>query len=180
MSNGGISASGRVLRWVMWRAPKRAVAYTVASNMNLVSDMGRRWIVWGVLGAYLWGMRWLAVHVVPPLRVVSAVLLLLWFWHGINLVKWTMHARATAARARAMQRQQFQMIEQLPGQIQQAVGAAASRAQGGIDMFGAIRRQPQGPATKEEAFQAGLPWAGEPPPGMEPLIPWRRLFRRRQ
>jgi hypothetical protein len=181
MVSSGIPWSGRAVRWLFWRAPKRAARYTWDSNMALASDIGRRLAVFCVFGAWLWGFRWLVEHVLPiqGLRTLSAVLLLLWFWHGVNLFNWIRHARAGASRARALQREQMATLQELRGDVRQAMSTMANQARGGIDMFGAIRRQPQGPATKEEAFQAGQPWT-EPPPGMEPLIPWRRLFRRRR
>jgi small-conductance mechanosensitive channel len=177
VAKGGISLSGRALRAVLWRAPLRVTKYTVAGYMATSQEVGRRWISMTGLGLWLWFLWRVALGLgVQGFIEFTSFLLLLWIWRFVVLVKWTIGLRVAAARARAQQRQMLETLNQLPGQIQQAV---ANRAPGGIDMFGAIRRQPQGPATREEAFQAGQPWT-EPPPGMEPLIPWRRLFRRRQ
>src|SRR5215207_4369891 len=117
--------TGRAVGWLFWRAPKRAVGYTIASNLALASDLGRRWMLFAVFGLYLWGMRWVSIHLVPPLRLVTAILLLLWFWHGINLVKWTIGARAYAARQRAIQREMYQTVTvTLPEQMRQSLMAA--------------------------------------------------------
>lgn len=121
MSSGDIQWSGRAVRWLFWRAPKRAARYTWDSNLALASDLGRRWILFAVFGAYLWGLRWLAVHLVPPLRSVSAILLLLWFWHGLNLIRWTIHARAASARARAVQREQYQIMQELRADFREVI-----------------------------------------------------------
>jgi hypothetical protein len=184
VSQGGISVSGRAMRWLFWRAPKSAVAYTIAGNMALVSDLGRRWLVFFVFGAYLWGMRWLATNLVPPLRTITALLLLLWFWHGINLVRWTLHARAQAARARAMQREMYQTLNALPGQLQQLARQAIPQT-GGFTVPGMLRRDDpvrdeHERMAREQAEQVRQWTGGDVPTGdkFEPLITWPKFLRR--
>jgi small-conductance mechanosensitive channel len=126
---GDIQWSGRVLRAVLWRAPLRVTKYTVAGYMATSQEVGRRWIAMTGLGLWLWFLWRVALGLgVQGFIEFTSFLLLLWIWRFVVLVKWTIGLRVAAARARAQQRQMLEALNQLPGQIQQAV---ASRAQGG-------------------------------------------------
>jgi hypothetical protein len=151
MSNGDIPWSGRAVRWLFWSAPKRAVKYTVDSNMALASDLGRRWITWIMFGAYLWGFRWLVRHILPVdgLRALSAVLLLLWFWHGLNLLKWSIKTNSYAARQRALAREQHAILHELRGDFRNAISAAAGRVSGGTYTMPNLLRH-HDPAAEEQ------------------------------
>jgi hypothetical protein len=184
VSKGGVSPSGRALRFVLWRLPLGATKFSIARNTAAVTEEGRRILAligfgaWVAVFWYVASFLHAAVGLLWP-RQLAGLFGLLLIWRIIGLARrWWAHRRNLASMARnaQIQRETFKILTALPGQIQQLARQAPG---GGIDMFGAIRRQPQGPATKEEAFQAGQPWT-EPPPGMAPLIPWRRLFRRRR
>jgi hypothetical protein len=192
MARTGITPTGRLLRFVLWRAPLRATQYTVAGYMATVQQAGSRWIAWGGLGLWVWGLWWLAGALgIQGMREFVGFLLLLWLWRGIVLLRWTIHLRMEAARVRAFQRQQFQMIQQLPGQLRQmAAGLPRPGGEGGIDVLNFLRTQPD-PAyaeqqrTRHEQARQVRDWLpeesrdiplGERP---EPLVKMPRWMRRR-
>jgi hypothetical protein len=155
MAGGGISPSGRALRFLLWRAPVRAASYTAAGFVATTTEVGRRWITIAGLGLWVWFLRWLAVRSgVVGFRQVTAFLLLLWFWRLFVLVRWTIGLRVAAARARAMQREIYQTVtEKLPNQMQQWGRQAAAQIPGGtFTMRGSMRHDD--PAADEHARMA--------------------------
>jgi hypothetical protein len=190
MARSGITPTGRLLRFVFWRAPLRATQYTVAGYMATVQQAGSRWIAWGGLGAWVWFLWWLAGALgIQGMREFVGFLLLLWLWRGLVLLRWTIHLRMEAARVRAFQRQQFQMIQQLPGQIRQ-MAASVPRPDGGIDVLNVFGGQPdpvwaeQQRTRREQARQIrdqlpeesrGIPLGDRP----EPLVRMPRWIRRK-
>lgn len=192
MSKGGITPTGRLLRFVFWRAPLRATQYTVAGYMATVQQAGGRWIAWAGLGAWVWFLWWLSgVFGIQGMREFVGFLLLLWLWRGIALLRWTISLRIEAARARAFQRQQFQMLQQLPGQMQKAVAGVAGRAsEGGTDVLNLFRGPPD-PITAEQRqthrrqVEQVREWLPEESKGIplgdrpEPLVRMPRWLRRR-
>jgi hypothetical protein len=190
MSKGGISPSGRAARWLFWRVPRRATEYTVAGYMATAQEVGRRWITIVVFGLWLWFLRWVAEHVVrtEATLAVTAVLLLLWFWRVVSLVQWTIDLKVAAARQRAATRELFQTVQQLPGQIQQAV---ASRTQGGSYTMPNLLRhhdpeyETQRQAAREQAdrSRAWLPSEQQDMPlgdRHDPVFPMPKWMRRRR
>lgn len=120
MANGGISWSGRALRFILWRAPLRAAQYTAAGYMATMQDVGRRGLAIAGFGFWVF-LLWKLAHWadIQGLKEVAAFLLLVWFWRFFVFVRWVYAMRIAAARARAFQRQQIQLLQQLPGQLQQ-------------------------------------------------------------
>jgi hypothetical protein len=140
MASGGISPSGRALRFLLWRAPLRAASSTAAGFMATTQEVGRRWITMAGLGLWLWFLyqvaRWSQIQ---GFRQLTAFLLLLWFWRLFVLIRWTIGLRVAAARARAMQREMYQTLQQLPGQMQQ-LARQAIPAGGGFTVPGMLRQ----------------------------------------
>jgi small-conductance mechanosensitive channel len=137
---GGISPSGRALRFVLWRAPLGAAKYTAAGYMATATEVGRRWIVMAGLGLWLWFCWRVAMASgVQGFFEVMSFLLLLWFWRLFVLVRWTIGLRVAAARARAQQRQMLKALDQLPGQLQQLARQAIPQT-GGFTVPGMLRR----------------------------------------
>jgi hypothetical protein len=125
VAKGGISPSGRALRAVLWRAPRRAVDYTVAGYMATSQEVGRRWISMAGLGAWVWFWWWVSLGLgIQGFIEVTSFLVLLWFWRFVVLIKWTIGLRVAAARARAQQRQMLEVLTQLPGQLKQFARSA--------------------------------------------------------
>lgn len=193
MARGDIQWSGRAVRWLFWRAPKGAAKYAWDSNMALASDLGRRWIVLGVYGGFLWVARQVA-EVVTPLRTPVAVLILLWFFWAVSLARWSWNARPGAARNRQALREIYQSVHEVRGDVrgfaQQVARGLPGRGGEGVDVLNLFRTQPD-PVTaeqqrtrREQAEQVrgwlpeesrGIPLGDRP----EPLVRMPRWMRRR-
>lgn len=139
--SGDIQWSGRALRYVFWRAPKRAAEYTAAGFLATGQEVGRRWLSIAGLGLWLWLLWRVAAWTgIQGAQEFTSFLLLLWIWRLLVLLRWTIRLRVEAARVRAFQRQQFQAIQQLPGQLRQmAAGLPRPGGEGGIDVLGRFR-----------------------------------------
>jgi hypothetical protein len=178
------SYTGRALGWLFWRVPKGTAKYTVAGFMATAQELGRRWTVWAVFGLYLWGLRWVAEHVIRTKMTlaVSALLLLLWIWRGLSLLKWTIDLRVERARQRAAQRKMIATIEQIPEQMRQSLMAAYHA---GVDMrdYGpAYAQTRQMEADQAEQVRGWVNDAnGEPMPAGEwrPVTPMPKWLARR-
>jgi hypothetical protein len=188
--SGDIQWSGRALRYTLWRAPKRAAEYTAAGFLATGQEIGRRWLSIAGLGLWLWLLWRVAAWTgIQGAQELTSFLLLLWIWRVIVLLRWTIRLRVEAARVRAFQRQQFQMIQQLPGQMRQ-LAASVPRPDGGIDVLGLFRGEPD-PVTAEqqqtrrrqaEEIRSQLPEESRDIPlgdRPEPVIPMPRWLRRR-
>ena len=185
MANGGISPSGRALRFVLWRAPMGAAKYTAAGFLATTQDVGRRWLSMAGLGLWVWVMYRVAqASGIEGFRQFTAFLMLLWFWRLVVLVRWTYGLRVAASRARAAQRKQIELLQQLPGQIQQFARQAIPQG-GGFTVLGMKRqhdpvRDQLDEMAREQADQVRQ-WTGnEVPIGdkFEPLVAWPKFLRR--
>jgi hypothetical protein len=137
---GGITPSGRFLRFVFWRAPMAATKYTVAGYMATFQDVGRRWGALAGFGLWVYGIWWLAGQSGSVgFQQVAAFLLLVWFWRLFAVVRWTYKLRVEAARARAIRRRELQLLEQLGGRVQQWGQAIPNAAGGVFTMMGSAR-----------------------------------------
>lgn len=140
MANGDIQWSGRAVRWLVWRLPKSAAKYTWDSNMALATDLGRRWATLIVYGAFLWGLRWVAKYLIPPLwDWPIAVLILIWFYWAVSLARWSWNARPGAARNRQAMREMYQTVHELRTDVREAVTNAANRGGQTFTMLGSSR-----------------------------------------
>jgi hypothetical protein len=152
MARGGMSASGRVLRWWLWKLPVGATKYSIAKNTAVMTEEGRRWLAllaFGFWAFLFWRFAqflhgWLGV--VVPLRLAALFgLLLIWRIVG-HLRRLWVHRRHLSSMARnaQVQRQTYEILTALPGQIQQLARNGITRDGGGFTMFGSMRQDDPG------------------------------------
>ena len=191
MANGDLQWSGRAVRWLVWRLPKSAARYTWDSNMALATDLGRRWATLAVYGAFLWGLRWVANNFIPPLRPWAAILVLLWFYWAVSLVRWSWNARPGASRNRQAMREMYQTVHELRTDVREAISTAAQRAGGGtFTMMGSMRHHDpvadehrRTSAEQQQWIRKRLPEEHQDMPlgdQFEPIVKLPRWMRRRK
>jgi hypothetical protein len=199
MSKGGISPSGRALRFWLWRLPLGVTRYSVARNTAAATEEGRRMLAlagFGLWVAAFWFVAdWLhkATGMVVPLQLAGLFGLLL-IWRIIGLLRrWWVHRRnlKDIAVSQQRQRQMYQMQTEAISQLRQlAARSLPSRPDGGVDVLGPFRDRPdpiraeQQQTRREQAEEIrgqlpeesrGIPLGDRP----EPLIPMPRWLRRR-
>jgi hypothetical protein len=191
MAKGGISPSGRVLRFVAWRLPLGATRYSVARNMAVVSEEGRRWLAlagFGLWVAVFWYFasflhNWLGV--VLPLQLAGLFgLLLIWRIVGHLRRLWVhRHNLKNQAVGLQRQRQMYEMQAQALDLLRQ--GARQALPGGGFTVPGMLRRDDpvrdeHERMAREQAEQVRQWTGGDVPTGdkFEPLITWPKFLRR--
>lgn len=198
MSKGGVSPSGRALRFVLWRLPLRATQLALARNSAAASEHGR--YVLALAGFGFWvAVFWYAASwwhqatgMVVPLQVAGLLgLLLIWRIIGYLRRLWVnRHNLVSMAVTQQRQREMHQVITKtLPGQMQQwgqQVTARVGDGEGGFTVMGSLRREDetyqQVRRTRRDQLRQVRDMLPEEQRGMplgdqfEPLIrwPWRR------
>jgi hypothetical protein len=158
MARGGVSSSGRALRFVLWRAPMGTARYVMARNMALASEEGRRWLTLAGVLFWVW-VIWMVAgwSGVRGFQELAALLWLLWFWRlfaNLRRVWVNRHNLKGQARALQYQRAMYEMQTQALGQLQRlAAGAGRRASEGGVDVLGRFRGQPH-PAQAEQERMA--------------------------
>lgn len=164
MSKGGISPSGRALRFWLWRLPLGATRYSLARNTAAATEEGRRVMALAGFGAWVAAFWWVAnflhktVGMVVPLQLAGLFGLLL-IWRIIGLLRrWWVNRRQLVSAAVSLQRQRqmYQMQAQALDQLRR-LPAALSRGGdggGGVDVLGKFRG-PADPVTQERQRIAG-------------------------
>lgn len=195
MAKGGISPSGRVLRFVAWRLPLGVTRYSVARNMAVVNEEGRRWLALAGFGLWTAGFWYFATFLhnwlgmVVPLQLAGLFgLLLIWRVIGHLRRLWAQrHSLKNQAVSLQRQRQMFEMQAQTLDYLRRLPGQALPG--GAFTMLGMKREtDPVGEETRrvarEQADQV-RGWLGDEqadvPLGdrFEPLFR-RPRFRRRK
>jgi phosphate/sulfate permease len=197
MSKGGISPSGRFLRWALWRLPLGATKLSIARNTAAASEEGRRvmaLIGFGAWVAVFWYVAWWlysATGVIVPLQLAGLFGLLL-IWRIVGLLRrWWVHRHnlQNMARNAQIQRETYKILTALPGQIQQlARGAPGGMA---FTMPNLLRHhdpdheaQQQAARQQAEESRGWLPQEirDDMPLGaeFEPTFRWPRFRRRKK
>jgi hypothetical protein len=133
MASGGISPSGKVLRWWVWRLPKGVATYSWNRNLAAATEEGRRVLALAAFGLWVAGFwfaaGWLyrATGVMVPLQIASLMgLLLIWRIVGLGRRWWKLRGNLTAQavsvqRQREMYEMQRQALAYLRGLPRQAL-----------------------------------------------------------
>lgn len=142
MANGGISPSGRALRFLLWRAPTGAARYAMARNMALATEEGRRWLILGGTLFWVWVIWQVAGWSgIQGFQEFAAFLWLLWWWRlFVNLRRTWAHRRNLKAMAVGTQRQRqmYEMQTQALSMIRQYARQAIPSG-GTFTMMGSMR-----------------------------------------
>jgi hypothetical protein len=188
VANRGISYSGRAARWLFLRAPYGAVRHTAQGFVDTATDAGRRWVAWGMLGAWLWAFRWGAEHVIRTKQTlaVTALLLLLWIIRGLSLLRWTWHLRVERSRARAIQRREFELLEQIGTKVNEwgqrvPEGVAVLRSVRDDEGYRDVKANGREQAEQVRQWNADNPTFADMPMGdqFEPVFRLPKRFRRK-
>lgn len=158
MANGGISPSGRILRWWLVRLPVGATRLAIARNTAAATEEGRRVMALAAFGFWVAGFwfaaGWLyrTTGVVAPLQIASLLGLLL-IWRIIGLLRrWWVHRHNLPAIAISTKRQReiYEMQTQALELLRQ--GARNAIPGGTFTMMGSMRHHD--PTADEHARMA--------------------------
>lgn len=191
-----VPASGRALRFVLWRLPRDVTRYSWARNTAVMTEEGRRILALAAFGAWV-VVFWYAATVlhnwlgmVVPLQLAGLFgLLLVWRIIG-HLRRWWVQRHNLKNQAVSMQRtrQMYQMQEQALDLLRQ--GARQAISGGGHTVAGMLRHHD--PHYEEHLQQAqqdaetARSWLPDPDRGIplgdrftSPLDKMPRWMRRR-
>jgi hypothetical protein len=199
MANGGISPSGRILRWWLVRLPVGATRLAVARNTAAATEEGRRVMALAAFGfwvAVFWfaaGWLYRTIGVVVPLQIASLLGLLL-IWRIIGLLRrWWVHRHNLPAMAVSVKRQreiyemQEQALELLRQGVRQAIPGGGYTVPGGFRHHDPVAAEQDRMTQEAQAYvrrqdddvnllgpQADMPMGDK----FEPTFRW--LWRRRE
>ncbi|HJU00244.1 MAG TPA: hypothetical protein VJ966_03455, partial [Actinomycetes bacterium] len=159
MGKGGISPSGRALRYIVWRLPLGMTKFSIARNVAVLTEEGRRWLALAGFGLWVGVFWWAAsllhdwLGLLVPLQLAAFFgVLLIWRIVG-NLRRLWAHRRNLTSMARnaQIQREMYQVLTALPGQIQ-TLARSVPVPGGTFTMRGSMRHHD--PAADQEAALA--------------------------
>jgi hypothetical protein len=158
------------LVWVLL-LPFRALWGTVKTVLALLGEEVRRWFALVLWGLMLWPVAQASARWYRPLLPWVLLAVLVWLWACVRAVRWTLHNRLAAVRAREF----YKRLDQRTGELGDKLGEAVRSARDGGGKWALHRSTQPHPRSAPEAA-ATLDEVQESSVEFEPVfpLPWRR------
>jgi hypothetical protein len=179
--------SAVALRGLLWTGPKYVAKRTAYGYLATVEDVGRRWLALAGFGIWVYAIWW-AAHATGILgfQQFAAFLALVWLWRALAVTRWTWHLRVERSRARAIQRRELDLLEQIGTRVSEwgqrvPEGVAVLRSVKPDEGYQTAKKNGRDQAEQVRQWNADNPTFKDLPMGdqFEPVWRLPKRFRRK-